>query len=332
MTTPTSSIRTLTAAVALLALAFAAPALLADGADAAKKGKKKEPDLVVTQAALSSEPYAFRGENNTISFTDRTKNKGKATAKKSRTFLLLTTNSGGETPATSRGVPKLESRESHAGNATKTFVVDPGFPPGIYSVAVCADYKDKIKEKDEDNNCEILDDRFYITESVWSGTINGTGCLTPGLNGQCGDAKETWSSNNASFEFVAYASGGRFQYVFSGTVSWAAAGTDIDDCTWSGAGSQTFSRQGGTMLVDYDNAIYTARLEVDQFYDVTKDCPGVFDDGTEPGPVYDVFLRTFEGGTVGSDLPLPDAATVLEGTVNGDFIFRGPSSMSWRLG
>ena len=66
-----------------------------------------------------------------------------------------------------------------SGQTRKTRAANPNkgrFPAGGYKVFVCVDYKDRIEESNEKNNCKRpATQRFYVAYPAWTGLIQGTG-------------------------------------------------------------------------------------------------------------------------------------------------------------
>ena len=310
--------------------AFAIAALVAPAGAIAKK----KPDLVIKEAALIGQPFVFSEEENTVTFRDWTKNVGNRMSGKSYTQLLMIRPDGVKRELGDRNIAKLKPDKSSKGSSEEAFTFEP--PLGAHTLEVCADYIDEIEEKNERNNCVTLPGYFFVIERIWSGSISGSGCLAPGLQGECSDARETWSSENATFTFDQYLGAGVFNYVYTGTVFYMDSGTDIDDCTWSSGDSANSANGGGSMVLDYLTNQYNATGLVLPFYTYTRDCPGIFGDETRQGPLYDHFLQTsaHSGAPSGTGQPLPFGHFILEGHYEGAAIGNasdGRVTWNWQL-
>ncbi len=259
----------------VLGTVAAALAVLAAPAPAAK------PDLFIARQATVNPDYFFRGEGTNAGFTDRTKNKGKENAGRSKTSLvLLHPPQVREEMVASRSVPKLKPGASDFGQGGDP--VADSFPPGVYDAIVCADYKDKVKEKNEDNNCAPLDP-VYVIVRTWAGQLSGSGPTTdPGLT-------ERWESFDTEFRFAENLGDGRFRYLFNGSITYTVSGTDSEGCEVSGTDTASFS--GGTdvagqgLVLDYRKEEYFGNSGIGGFpFTWRRTCEGFFQDEL-PGPL-----------------------------------------------
>jgi hypothetical protein len=302
-----------------LPVVAAALALLPTPAHAAK------PDLVISSQNTVNPDYFFRGEGTNAGFTDRTKNKGKAKAGASKTSLvLLHPPQVRETAVASRDVPKLKPGKSDFGQGGDA--VADSFPPGAYDAIVCADYRKKVKESNEDNNCAPLGPVYVIVRS-WFGTLSGNGPTTdPGVS-------ETWRSDDVNFAFAEDLGDGRFEYLFNGSVRYTVSGTDPEGCTWSGSDTATFT--GGTdvagqgLILDYRKEEYFGSSGIGGFpFMWERSCPNEFPEDV-PGPL------SLAGGFIvvnpqEIDLPpMPFGSTSLTGSATNE---NNGSQFGWLLG
>ncbi len=206
----------------------------------------------------------------------------------------------------------LGPRMSHHGDGSSVGQVNA--PLGAFTVEVCVDAKNQVRESNEANNCTTLPTprSFFVAAETWFGAISGTTPSSPG-----GTDHESWISNDASLDFDQYDGGGRFSYLFNGTVTWIDDGTSSGtDCTVSGGGSKTYHDDAsiGGLTVDYLHGVYlTGGLteQVDgRFYKITTSCP-LGGGGTSMGPLEQDFWDPSP-----NDLPihLPFGATELPGS------------------
>jgi RHS repeat-associated protein len=119
--------------VACLMLLCAAPA----------EAAKRRPDLSVSKAKATQKSGKW-----TVAWT--VKNAGKAKAGKSTTAVLLS-GGGKETKLASAPQKPLKAKKTATGKATAT--VPATLAAGRYSLRVCADSANKVKERSERNNC-----------------------------------------------------------------------------------------------------------------------------------------------------------------------------------
>ncbi len=110
------------------------------------------PDLVVKRISVTSSSVVPGG---TLTISDLTKNVGSARAKPSRTAYLLSVAAHlgkGATLLAQRKVAALQPHRSSKGSLLVT--VGPQVKAGTYSVVACADYRHKVRERKEKNNCK----------------------------------------------------------------------------------------------------------------------------------------------------------------------------------
>jgi CARDB len=239
-----------------------------------------KPDLIVTSQSVVDAEYFFRGEGTNVGFSDRTRNKGKEKAGPSKTSLVfLHPPQVRETVVTSRSVPKLNPDKSDFGSNTDP--LPDSFPPGAYNALICADYKDKVKEKNEDNNCADLGQVYVIVRS-WVGQLSGSGPTAGGFN-------ERWESNDVDYQFAENLGDGRFRYLFNGSVTYTASGTDGEGCEVSGSDTASFT--GGTdvggqgLILDYRKEEYFGNSGIGGFpFTWRRVCEGFLQDEV-PGPL-----------------------------------------------
>lgn len=302
-----------------MTVAAVALAMLPAPAPAAK------PDLIIARQATVSPDYFFRGEGTNAAFTDRTKNKGKAKAGRSKTSLVLvhTPEVRGKAVA-SRNVPKLKPGESDFGQGGDS--LPDSLPPGAYDAIACADHKDKVKEKNEDNNCADLG-RVHVIVRSWFGFLNGSGPTAAG-----GNVTETWESGDMTLEFIEDLGDGRFRYGFSGPIRYTVSGTDSLGCDYSGSDTTTVAPDdvgGQGLVLDYRKEEYFGNSGIGSFpFTWTQSCPDGFSDPV-PGPL------SVAGGFIvvnpqEVDLPpMPFGSTALQGAATND---NNQSTFGWLLG
>jgi hypothetical protein len=241
---------------------------LAPSAIAAHKPK---PDLVVTKATQHGDPYGVRPFNAKLSVKDVTENKKKeghdARAGASQTGLYLAPqNAGSNADAfhlTSRKVSALGPGDSDPGVTSDT--VSGILPLGAYKVEVCADWKNDVHERNENNNCTRAGS-FYVVNDIWSGSVDGAGA-----DGSASGA-ETWHSSDAQLSIDHYAGNGVFVYAFTGTVTWKDDGVTTGGCKVSGRGQKSFKNVPGITL-DYSNGNYGGKVRIRAFYRITISPP-----------------------------------------------------------
>jgi hypothetical protein len=252
----------LVAATALLALAPAA---------AAKAGSK--PDLLVTAAKLSGDPFVFYGgaHQPNVSFSAVTANHGSSGAGPSVTTVYLE-HGGKRWRLATRAVPALGPGAKDRGRAV--LVREPRLPLGGYTVAICADGRKQVAETREQNNCKQLPDHFFVVATDWDGSIDGKASLGPLLNSGPipGDhSLESWSSDDVDYFFDEYKGEGVFDYELVGThFEYHDSGADAAGCTYSGGGT---SKGDGSFVVDYLNETYNGLAGVATFYSIVSTCP-----------------------------------------------------------
>jgi hypothetical protein len=310
--------------VAFTRTAVLSAAVMAIAVLAAPAAQAAKPDLVIAGQSTLNPDYFFRGEGTNATFTDRTKNKGKAKAGPSKTaLLLLHPPQVRERMVASRDVPKLKPGKSDFGQGGDP--VADSFPPGAYDAIVCADHKNKVKESNESNNCSPLD-RVYVVVRSWFGTLSGNGPAVPGVT-------ETWQSDDASFHFAENLGDGRFRYEFAGTLQFTVSGTDAEGCSWSGSDSTTLPGgadvAGQGLILDYRKEEYFGNSGVGGFPFVWQQtCPDE-PPQDQPGPA------NVAGGFIvvnpqEVDLPpMPFGSTSLTGTATNE---NNGSQYGWLLG
>jgi hypothetical protein len=211
----------------------AAVAVLPMSAQAARPERPK-PDLVIKGKSTVKPKWFLWGFGDTAHFTARTKNSDKAKAKAgaSETSLVFRERNSrhkNRTAVISNDVPALNPGKSQSGGASGDV---PGrLPPGSYEALICADYRDKVKESNERNNCSETGIVFVIPGS-WKATLSGSAGIDIGVT-------ETWRSDGATFEGGEYLGDGQFRYRFRGSLHYAASGTDVEGCVYAGEGSAT---------------------------------------------------------------------------------------------
>lgn len=303
------------ARVAALLLVGSAFAVLPAAAQA-------KPDLVIAGQATVNPDYFLRGGGDVGTFTDRTKNKGDKARASETSLVLVHSPEVRETVIGSRDVPKLKPGKSDFGNASADAS---GLTPGAYDAIVCADYRDKVKEKNESNNCVDLGS-VYVIVSSWFGTLSGDGPTAAG-----GSTKEAWQSDDAEFRFVESLGDGRFSYKFHGSLTYTVSGTDSSDCEYSGTDTTTIAGDavGQGLILDYRKEEYFGNEAVGGFpFTWRVTCEGFFQEES-PGPL-DV-----AGGFIVVNpqeletQPMPFGSTSLTGNATSDL---NGSQFNWLLG
>jgi hypothetical protein len=134
-----------------------------------------KPDLVVSSI---TQPPATATPGTSFAATDRTRNRGKASAGASTTryFLSLDAKVGkGDMRLGEHSVPRLKPGKSSSRRATMKV---PTFAhAGTYRVIACADRKSNVKESNERNNCASARRRMNVvrTSLLGPGTPGGDG-------------------------------------------------------------------------------------------------------------------------------------------------------------
>jgi len=242
---------------------------------AANAEKHVKPDLVITGKPVvspegPSEGHAV-GLTSEVTNKEQKKKKGKgpetAPAGPSTTALRLTHKPQvSNRVAVSKDVPKLKPDESQSGTGTTTLQ---GFPPGEYAAKVCADYKNKVKERDEDNNCAAIG-KVYVTIFSFGGSFGGSTRAEEGFT-------EEWGSDGAELFQLSADGDGRFTYFFTGFVHYSISGSDADGCAYSGAGQTSIPLEGSDGLtLDYHKGEYwgSQGLGGDRPFAWNATCPG----------------------------------------------------------
>jgi hypothetical protein len=308
----------------------AAVAVLPMSAQAAKPEWQK-PDLVIKGKSTVKPKWFLWGFGDTAHFTARTRNtdEAKARAGASETSLVFRERKGRhehKTPVVSNDVPALNPGTSHSGGASGDV---PGrLPPGSYEALTCADYRDKVKESNERNNCSKAGIVFVIPGS-WNATLHGSAGIDIGVT-------EAWRSDGASFEAGKYLGDGRFRYRFRGSLHYTASGTDVEGCVYGGEGSATVSSDdqlGGSesgLTFDYRKGKYWGSEQaVGAEFPYNVSCQGETDSITGP--------LDFAGGFIVVDpidaQPLEFGTVLISGSATEPSFAEDlpPSSWSWEL-
>ena len=127
----------------IAAAAAAAAGLLAFAPAAASEGPRR-PDLVV--GSLSEPPQQAR-PGDRLTAWDVTANHGRRRAAASETSSAL----GPHGPLAARPVPALRKRAQSRGELV--IAIPAEIPDGEYALIACADATDRVRERDERNNC-----------------------------------------------------------------------------------------------------------------------------------------------------------------------------------
>jgi hypothetical protein len=137
-------------ALAAVLLAVTAPAAAA-----------KKPDLKVSTVSPGTASVAA---GSMLSVADTTENSGAARAGRSTTRFYVSTDparSGGDTRLGGKhGVGALGTKQASESVTLAGVPLDA--PPGPVFVLACADDRDQVAEKREDNNCRVADDQITI--------------------------------------------------------------------------------------------------------------------------------------------------------------------------
>ncbi len=138
---PVLAVLVLATAGALAAVGLA-PSAMAQG--------QRKPDLLITQAEASGSDHAFQGFSATLSFEHVTKNRGLATARRSRTSVYLVPEFAGRHPrkvgVTARHVLKLDPGDSDR-DAFTLHVSTRHLALGAYDIEACADSDIKSRRR-----------------------------------------------------------------------------------------------------------------------------------------------------------------------------------------
>ena len=109
------------------------------------------PDLVVKRVSVTPTAVAPGGS---LTVSDLTKNIGRVRAKRSKTAYLLSVGTHLGKGATLLAQRKVPALRPHRGSKRSLVVsVGPQVEAGPYHVIACADYRRKVKERKEKNNC-----------------------------------------------------------------------------------------------------------------------------------------------------------------------------------
>jgi hypothetical protein len=291
-------------------------ALPAAGQSAVKKNREALPDLVISDGTLGGPPFIFWGERRlgSVTIRDTTENRGSGRASPSLTKVYLRHGTGWWLLA-DRAVGALPPGSESAGEDD----VVPGnhhFPPGVYSIVICADAKRQVAERNEHNNCRRVREQFYVAVRSWAGSLSGTALPQPAWT-------ERWTGAG-SFDYDLYAGAGRFLYLFSGTVQWFDSFTDSQGCRWGGSGEESFAHddQLGGLTIDYRHDLYESQgllLPSSESYVVADSCGSA----STSGPLEHTFWMPSLEGTVA----LAFGSTTLPGSPNSVF----DTTYVWRL-
>jgi hypothetical protein len=224
---------------ALVLVAGLALVTLAGVPDAHTAERRAKPDLVVTKARLatkSGHDWVARGDTVKLHWQHRTTNAGKGAAGPSHTALRLVSPAGGAVRLDTKRVSPLPASagEGWKGDVTTTF--DDTYSFGTYRPTLCADVRDEVAEKHEDNNCKQAK-RFSVVPSELTGRITGTAPFNssgfPGVTMSWeGDVDVLLSDRQPD------SATGEFDYVLAGSMTYTLSGTDgSTGCAWSGSGT-----------------------------------------------------------------------------------------------
>ena len=226
-----------------------------------------KPDLVVSEANLTSQNHVFSGEESKVSFTDTTKNRGSATAGSSKSALLLkrslADDAVGSLVGAIRDVPRLKPGESDKGSGRANRKPSKK-QIGSYYAFVCTDARFLIDESKEGNNCKNTGESLSVIPRSWTGSVTGSGPVVKGVT-------ETWTAQQMAFKFNS--EGSSFHYTAYGDVTYSVSGTDDFGCTWSGSGTATLVNKGGLDLSNGFRFYEGWADPLQPFYTITRTCP-----------------------------------------------------------
>ena len=173
----------------IAAAAAAAAGLLAFAPPAASEGPRR-PDLVVGSV---SEPPDHARPGDRLTAWDVTANHGRRRAAASETSFAL----GPHGPLAARPVPALRKRAQSRGELV--IAIPAEIPDGQYALIACADATDRVRERDERNNC---------TSSAGVVVIDTVAPAAPSIDERPapvalgGDARFAFSSAEADVHFA----------------------------------------------------------------------------------------------------------------------------------
>ena len=142
------------AAGTLLALALTVQATAADSAH-----HKARPDLI---EASVTDPPASAAPGDSFTATDVVRNRGRGRAPGSTTRYYLE-NGPSKLSAGSRPVPAL--RAGHANKRRALLSVPKQALLGAYSLVVCADAENVVKESSKSNNCRVAATKLVVLKA-----------------------------------------------------------------------------------------------------------------------------------------------------------------------
>ena len=213
-------------------------ALVAIPSAPAAQGAQRQttPDLVV-KSAVWRDPkraYVVAGEDPQISFRAVIKNRGRATAGRSRTRLIFGDKPEREPPFRYIAGPKVSTPELAPGESAVVRATGSGatfFAYDHYYAIVCADHDEVVAETEEANNCLFTSRTLDVIPRGFSGLIKGHHPYLPGVD-------LSWKANpdlNLDFN-PAKSSSGFYVYEPSPpgqTLIYKVSGTDEAGCTYN---------------------------------------------------------------------------------------------------
>ncbi len=258
---------------------------------------KKRPDLIVKSGALSrpglgeGEFVVGHGETAEFVWTQRTQNRGKAVAPKSKTGVQILVDARHViSPRGARvNVPKLAPGKSHATRDRFEVFWDDTWDYGTYPTRICADVTRKVRESKEGKNCRTTHN-IYVIPFGLTGTIRGEAVqplVYPGvtLSWEFPAGVSFELDPNASHRF---ADEGIIEYAFHDPspdvpdLQYTISGTNsLDGCAWQGAGAYEPATEFHTveLIFSRPSGRFHAQILVDrglpQFtFSATLTCPG----------------------------------------------------------
>jgi hypothetical protein len=137
--------------LALVAMLAAVPAGLARGTEAAPAAGASRADLVVTRATTTSSTIAQGGQ---IAASWVLENRGGRQAQKSTTRVLLSSDPTADKSDIVLGTASERTLKARGTLKRRRNVTVPATAkPGLYRLLVCADASNRVKERNERNNC-----------------------------------------------------------------------------------------------------------------------------------------------------------------------------------
>ncbi len=279
----------------------------------AKAAKPKLPDLVVSPGELRGDHYLLLGKRYGGDWKGVVKNKGSAVAAPSITRVYIAStrlqrNVRARDRILQAAVPRLRAGAQERVTAEyRPARNDP--VPGGYSVWVCADATNRVRESNEKNNCRSVaprDLRFYVGFEKWTGSLSGHGPMTWG-----GSTREDWSGTDILLTMSSVVeAAGVFAYDLSGNVHYEVSGTSTGGCTASGSGNVAAAAGPlpGYLRLYYEREFYLGGAAgTGSDYDYLLDCGGTV--SPYPGAQNYLFFNT------GPEFPpLPFGAKTISGT------------------